>query len=557
MRFSTRWVKLAAVVAALAMIVPGMMGSVDAQDDGTIRIHSETWPDVFDPQKSSYTNEISILTLAYEGLTKLDAEGNTVPAAAESWEYSDDATQLTFKLREGLKYSDGSPLTAENFRYAVERTCSPRVAGEYQSILFEITGCAELAGLGGDDPENPVEFTDEDYNKAVEALGAKVIDDQTLQLTMTQPAPYMHTIAFTWVFYPVKREIAEANPDTWWQVAEGHVGNGPFKIESIDDEQKIRFVGNENYYEGLPAASAIEYVYVEESAVALEAFRNGDLDIMVLDPVQIPEAQADAELAPMMVAYPLAGTIGLQFNLTMEPWTDQKVREAFSYAFDRETYCTEIRNGDCSPTLTWIPEGVPGHITVDQFGFDPEAAVAALAESSYGSAEALPEIKLYYNSDDPANTERMEWVAGQYRDILGIEITLEPTEGTALVALKKDPKTFPQMSTGGWYQDYPDPQNWLSVFWVCKSTFAQRVSYCNEELDALVLKGDTTTDPVERIGYYEDAGQVLVDSIPGPFLYNPTNNFLVSPKVTGWTATTADSEWPGEFSSPTTITKSE
>ncbi len=258
-----------------------------------------------------------------------------------------------------------------------------------------------------------------------------------------------------------------------------------------------------------------------------------------------------------MVAYPLAGTIGLQFNLTMEPWTDQKVREAFSYAFDRETYCTEIRNGDCSPTLTWIPEGVPGHITVDQFGFDPEAAVAALAESSYGSAEALPEIKLYYNSDDPANTERMEWVAGQYRDILGIEITLEPTEGTALVALKKDPKTFPQMSTGGWYQDYPDPQNWLSVFWVCKSTFAQRVSYCNEELDALVLKGDTTTDPVERIGYYEDAGQVLVDSIPGPFLYNPTNNFLVSPKVTGWTATTADSEWPGEFSSPTTITKSE
>ena len=529
MGIKARFAKAASFVAVMAMVVPLAVGTASAQDDGTIRMNAETWPDVFDPQKSSYTNEISILTLAYEGLTKLDPEGATVAGSAESWEYNEDATVLTFKLRPDLKYSDGSALTAENFRYAVERTCSPRVAGEYQSILFEISGCAELAGLGGDDPDNPVEFTDEDYAKAVEALGAKVIDDQTLELTMTQPAPYMHTIAMTWVFYPVKQEIADADPENWWKVAEGHVGNGPFKITEIEDEQLIRFEGNANYYAGAPAAKAIEYRYIGESAVALEAFRAGDLDIIALDPNQIPEVKDDAELGPMMVSYPLAGTIGLQFNLTMEPFTDIKVREAFSYAFDRETYCAEIRNGDCSPTLTWIPEGVPGHIAVEQFGFDPEAAKAAIAASSYGSADKLPEIKLYYNSDDPANTERMEWVAGQYRDILGIEISLEPTEGTALVGLKKDPTTYPQMSTGGWYQDYPDPQNWLSVFWTCNSTFAQRVSFCNEELDALVKQGDTTVDPVERIKYYEEAGQVLVDAIPGPFLYNPTNNFLVNP----------------------------
>ncbi|MFM9105633.1 MAG: ABC transporter substrate-binding protein [Chloroflexota bacterium] len=555
MRLRARFARVASLMTVLALFVPMVVGTATAQDDGTIRMNAETWPDVFDPQKSSYTNEISILTLAYEGLTKLDPAGATIPGSAESWEYNEDATQLTFKLRPDLKFSDGSPLTAENFRYAVERTCSPRVAGEYQSILFEIAGCAELAGLGGDDPENPVEFTDDDYAKAVEAMGAKVIDDQTLQLTLTQPAPYMHTIAMTWVFYPVKKEIAEADPDNWWKKAEGHVGNGPFKITAIEDEQMIRFEGNENYYAGLPAAKAIEYRYVEESAVALEAFRAGDLDIIALDPSQILEVQGDPELSSMLVSYPLAGTIGLQFNLTQEPFTDQKVREAFSHAFDRETYCAEIRNGDCSPTLTWIPDGVPGHITVEQFGFDAEAAVAALAASSYGGPEGLPEIRLYYNSDDPANTERMEWVAGQYRDVLGVEIILEPTEGTALTGLKKDPKTFPQMSTGGWYQDYPDPQNWLSVFWTCAATFAQRVSYCNEELDALVKQGDTTVDPVARIAFYEQAGQVLVDSIPGPFLYNPTNNFLVNPAVTGWTATSADSEWPGEFSAPTLITK--
>ncbi len=111
-----------------------------------LRIHQPQYPDVFDPQKSSFTNEIGILALVYEGLTKLNENLETVPAAAESWEFNDDATELTFTLREGLTYSDGSPLTSENFRYAIERTCDPATAGEYQSILFEIVGCEDWAG---------------------------------------------------------------------------------------------------------------------------------------------------------------------------------------------------------------------------------------------------------------------------------------------------------------------------------------------------------------------------------------------------------------------------
>ena len=119
-----------------------------AQDEGTIlRVQHPDFTTVVDPQRSSNVFEIDILALAYEGLTRLDTNQETVPAAAESWEYNDDATQITFHLREGLTYSDGSPLTAENFRYAVERTCDPVTAGEYQSILFEIVGCAEFAGL--------------------------------------------------------------------------------------------------------------------------------------------------------------------------------------------------------------------------------------------------------------------------------------------------------------------------------------------------------------------------------------------------------------------------
>src|SRR5215207_8157656 len=230
MRSSVKaWFRLSAVAMTLALVIPVLSMATAAQDDGKVlRVMQEVYPDVVDPQKSSYGIEIAVLALPYEGLTRLDSNLETVPAAAESWEYNDDATQITFHLRPDLKYSDGSPLTAENFRYAVERTCDPVTAGEYQSILFEIVGCAEFAGLTSDDAGEGREYTPEEYEEARSALGARALDDRTLQIDLTNPAPYYHTIAYTWVFYPVKKEIVDADPDNWWKTAENHIGNGSF-----------------------------------------------------------------------------------------------------------------------------------------------------------------------------------------------------------------------------------------------------------------------------------------------------------------------------------------
>jgi oligopeptide transport system substrate-binding protein len=388
----------------------------------------------------------------------------------------------------------------------------------------------------------------------VAALGARVVDGNKLQIDLTNPAPYFHTIAYTWVFYPVKQEIAEADPDNWWKSAENHIGNGPFRITGIEEDQLITFEANENYWQGRPKMDAIEYVYVEDAAVALESYRNGELDMVQLEPPQIPEVQADPELAEAYVNYPTASTYNLAFNLVQEPFNDRKVREAFSLAFDRETYCTEIRSGDCTPTLSWIPEGIPGAISTDKYAFNPEAAVQALAESSYGGPEGLPELTMNFNSDLSGNQERAEWVAGQYRDILGVEIQLEPTDGTTLIDLRKNPETFPQiLLVGSWIHDYPDPQNWLSVYWKCDATFAQRFAYCNEEFDRLVEQGDTTTDQEERVGYYEQAGQILVDDAPGVFLYNQATTVVVKPYVTGYAPNASEVEWPGSFGSIFTV----
>ena len=530
-------------LAALMLLAPMMMpgNHAAAQSGGKVlRVQLPVFPDVIDPQKASFASEIAVLTQNYEGLTRQDSDLKLTGAAAESWDFSKDGLTLTFHLRKNLKYSDGSPLTAANFVYAIQRNCDPRTAGQYQSITFEIVGCEDLANT---DPKDTAKI-----DEGLKALKAVATDDNTLTLTLTHAAPYFATVASLWVFYPVKQELVEKGGDAWYKDPKAQIGNGPFQMTTYDDGQEIDFVANANYWGGKPKLDGINYIYQKESSLALEAYKNGDLDIMTVDPSQIPVVKADPSVSKEFVQYAVASSYNLAFNLSMKPFDDIKVREAFSEAFDRKTYCEIIRNGDCAPTTSWIPVGLPGSVATDNYGFNPDAAKAALAASSYGSADKLPPITLYYNSNDTANTARAEWVAGQYRDILGVTITLAPTEGTALTALRKDPKTFPQMLLpGGWIQDYPDPQNWLSVYWKCDATFAKRFSYCSKDLDKVLDQADVELDPAKRLSLYEQAGNMLIDDIPGPFLYNGTGIFLVKPNVTGWKGTALDVSWPGQF----------
>jgi len=536
------------VLLAIAALLPtaGTPVSTGAQDAKVLRVHQFTYPEIIDPQKSSFSTEIGVLVTSYEGLTRLDSNLQTVPAAAERWESNADGTVWTFTLREGLTYSDGSPLTAERFRYAVERTCDPRTAGDYQYLLFDIVGCAEWATLPAPD-DNAA------YEAARSALGVRARDDRTLEITVTQPAPYFPSIAGLWVFFPVKQEIVEQAGDAWWTDVANHVGNGPFQLSRMEQDQLISFEANDRSWAGPPQLDGIDYVYVPEAAVALEAYRAGDLHIAEIDPSQIPAVESDPALSAEMVRYSTADTAMLSFNLRQEPFTDMKVREAFAYGFDRETFCGIVLSGGCVPWLSWVPEGVPGFIGTDSYAFDPERARQALAESSYGGPEGVPEITYSFSADIPEERPRAEWIASHYRDVLGIEITLEPVDDQTLISRLSDPENFPQMVLLSWGQDYPDPQNWLSLAWTCEGLLAVASGYCNEELDALVAEGDMTLEMADRVPLYEEAGHVLVTDLPGVFISSSAKTFLVKPEVTGYVATPVDLEWPGLFTSLATL----
>jgi oligopeptide transport system substrate-binding protein len=523
---------------------------VVSDEPQTLRVNLGTYPDMLDPQKSSFVNEIAHLTLAYEGLTKQDAALDTVPAAAESWEYNEDATVVTFKIRDGLQYSDGSLLNAKRFEYSLLRNINPETAGEYASITDDILGAADWRGadVGALSAEQLDELKAGVGVRALDTAGNACTDyEQTdctlLEVTTAAPAPYFHTVMSLWVTFPAKEEMIEAGGENWWNDPANHVGNGPFVWDQLEPNTVALFTPNQYYWGGTPSYS-IEYRYITDSAVSFEAYRNGEFDIIGVGAEDLPVIQADAALSEQLMLYPGSCTFAFMFHQLKEPFTDQKVREAFAYALDREAWVSDVLNGLGSPTLTWIPPGYPGYDPdEDRWGFDLEAAQAALAESSYGSAEALPPITFTF-SDTPRNRTRNEWLAQNYEQNLGIRVELNPVESTTYTALTKDVETAPQTFILGWCADYPDPQNWLSVYWKT-GAFGERIGYSNPELDALMAEADAELDETRRAELYADSQRMLTDTAPVAFFWNNVNVYLVHPRVSGVNVTPQDHGFPG------------
>jgi oligopeptide transport system substrate-binding protein len=310
---------------------------------------------------------------------------------------------------------------------------------------------------------------------------------------------------------------------------------------------RAHFVPNANYW-GEKGKVDIEYRYITDTAVAFEAYKNDELDITQSAAEDLAVIDADPNLKAQHLVYPGSCTIAIMFHNLKEPFTDKKVREAFSYALDREAWVKDVDGGLSLPTLTWIPKGYPGYKEGEtRWGFDPEKAKQALAESSYGGPDALNALGLQLTfGDNPRDRTRFEWLAAQYKQYLGVDLELNPVEPTAYTALTKDVNTSPILFRLGWCADYPDPQNWLSVYWKTGG-FGERIGYSNPELDTILNEADTTSDAAKRMELYQQAQDLFIDDAAVAMDYNTINHYLVKPWVKGVQMTPQDTDWPGSY----------
>ena len=520
-----------------------------ATHDASPHVMRIWWSDEFGPMlepQQTESGSVDVTFLNYEGLVRFDEELNVVPAAAESWEFNADGTQLTFYLREGLTYSDGSPLTAERFRYAMQRQCDPHLDTFNAANLFDVVGCEALNAIALDDDGSPLDAAA--YAAAKANFGVRAVDARTLEIDFEHPAPYFPANAALSVsFMPVKQELVEGRGPEMWLDPATWVGNGPFQLVEIAREGSsphITFVRNERYWGGRAKLDAIEYVVLDEDE-ALEAYRRGDIHTTEVQAENLPALEADPVLSAELLSFPFPDVGLFHFNVTKAPFDDQKVREAFAYAFDRDDYCREVFRGGCIPQLGWMPPGVPGVIETDAYAFDPAKARAALADSSYGGPGALPEILWHYPADDEVDRFEAEWLADQFREVLGVELTLTGVTEETWDTLWDDVATWPALSQNYWYSDIPDPQQWLE-FWTCGSPFfAVKTGYCNPEYDALVERVGREMDPVARIRLAEESHRLLLADAPAIFGYTFEYFVLVKPYVTGFSPTTPSQLWPG------------
>ncbi len=522
---------------------------VPVEKPKVLRVNVGTYPDIIDPQKSSFAVEISHLLLMYEGLTRLNSKLETIPGSAEKWEYNTDATELTFTLREGLKYSDGSLLNAKRFEYAIKRNINPETAGEYAAITDEIVGAIDWRTGEGDAKTKG----EEAINQSVQALDMagqpckdyEQADCRILKIKLSKPAPYFHVVMGLWVTFPAKEELITEGGDNWWNSSKYQIGNGPCVLKSLEPFVRGYFGPNPNYW-GSKMKVDIEFSYITDTAVAFQAYRNNEFDIIPLAAEDLPTAQADPVMSKETMINPGSCTFAVMFHQLKEPFTDKKVREAFALALDRDAWVNDVLKGLGSTTLTWIPKGFPGYKEGEtRWGFDPEAAKKALAESSYGSVDKLPKIVDTFG-DTPRNRTRNEWLVAKWKDVLGVDVELNPVESTTYTALTKDQSTAPQMYILGWCADYPDPQNWLSVYWKT-GAFGERIAYSNADFDKLADEADSTVDPAKRMELYQQAQDLLVDTLPAAFMWNNVNSYLVKPWVKGIETTPQDSTWPGRI----------
>jgi oligopeptide transport system substrate-binding protein len=511
---------------------------------------------VLDPQKSSFGIEIEFLKLTYEGLLAIDEKGNIGPGGADKWTSSADGTKMTFHIRDGLVRWDGTPITAKDYEYALKREVDPCVPGkQYTSILYDVKGAADLdAGLDCTKDKAKID-------ELWKAYGVKALDNSNLEVTFNNPIGFWQYIAYTWVTYPADQRVVDKDPDNWWTKPSGHVGNGPFKVQSMEQGKKIVFVPNDKYWRGRPKLDRIELIYNVDNAVILEAYKKNELDMNAnVVAEDFPTITADATLKGEFLRFPAAITNGYAFNMQRKPFDNVAVRRAFSAAFDREGYVRDVLKGRGKAYTRWVPPGVPG-AQPDKPGvpaYDPKAAVQLLVDNGFAAADSKPdapkvdckklgEIKMTYSAT-PVNHARHQFVAGNYARVFNCPIVLDPVDATVYTSLAKDIKTQPMISRQGWIEDYPHPQNWLSVYWTCNG-FAKRYGYCSKDFDALTAKADQTLDLPAALKLYQQAEDILTQDVASAFIFYDENAYLVKPWVIGPKDHTgsSDAEWAGEW----------
>jgi oligopeptide transport system substrate-binding protein len=505
-------------------------------------------PEFFDPHRSNFEQDIAIERMLFRGLYQLvitdSGEVEAVPAMADG-EPTVNGNVYTVKLKSGLKWSDGVPLTAQDFEYGIKRECSPDVAGPYQYLLGEtilnIVGCDDYFDSGDMTPEEQAALRDK--------VGVKAIDDTTLEITLGLPKSTFTTIMSLWAAFPSRQDIIEKYGDKWTDPG-NIVVNGPFTLTEFVAKDHVTLKPNPNWaLEPKPQLQEITVKFIDDTEVAFRAFQTGELDMTSIPAAEIPTVEGDATLESQYLKVSSGRIWAVEMQMNNEVLKNPDVRLALSRAIDRDTLVKVVYNDAYVPATYWLVDGIPGYQGNSAFesiiGYDPEAAKKALADAGYPDGKGFPTLKIT-SLDRPDRKAEVEFLQKSWKDILGIDVEIVTVDAKTRSDTFNS-KNF-ELFMGGWQIDYPDPEN--PLIGLFDTGGGNNMYDCSDpDIDAKLKAASTETDNDARIKLLQEAETLIVTRLCGAApVYQTAMPYLVNSKIGGVKANgSLDAAMPGNW----------
>ncbi|AQQ54593.1 peptide ABC transporter substrate-binding protein [Planococcus lenghuensis] len=509
---------------ALSSVLAGCSGGAEEGQEGAavsqeeveqeITVNAMTEPPTLDPALSTDTTSFWILDHMFEGLYTQDKEGEAVLGVAEDVNISEDGTVYTFTIREDAVWSDGTPVTAENFEYAWKRVLDPATASAFAFYLYYIEGA-------------------EAYNKgegSVEDVAINAVDERTLEVTLNSPLGYFDKLLTQRTFLPLKQEVVEADPN-WAAGPETYISNGPFELTEWSHNEQVVIEKNEEYFNADQIdLQQITFEMVNDATTYYQMFKTDELDFIMTLPPDALDAEKDN---PEFQSIPYYGTYMYMFNVEQEPFTNQKVRKAFAMAIDRESLTENVSRAGESPAYAMVPTGVTtpeGDFREEggaYFEEDYEEAKRLLEE---GMAEegwdTLPEVTLMYNTSEN-HKKFAEAVQEMLKQNLGVEVQLANQEWKTYLETTEQGNF--QMARMGWIGSFIDPVANLDYY--LGDSPNNRTNWVNEDYDRLIAEAKVEQDEAKRFELLHQAEEILMTDLPFMPVYFYTNTYMTDSDI--------------------------
>jgi oligopeptide transport system substrate-binding protein len=523
-------------VVLILFIVASCSESINPVDSGLenqIYHHGNgSEPQGLDPHIVTGVPEHHILISLCEGLTIPNPNPNDMngymAGTAESWSISDDGKEYVFNINKNAKWSNGEPVTADDFVWSWKRILTASLGSQYPDMLYYLEGAYEYHNGLIDD---------------FDQVGIKSIDEHTLQVNLKNPTPFFLGLLSHYSTWPVHKEtvlkfgdIDDRNGE--WTRPGNFVCNGPFQLKTWELNNKIVVEKNPHYYDAsIVQLNEIHYYPVSNVMTEDRMFRAGQLHLTSTLPSQ--KCPIYIEENPNLRIDPYMGTYFYRINTENEVLKDVKVRKALAYSINRQLLVDKVTKCGQIPAYSFTPPGTNGYQPTTEIPFDPVLAKSLLDEAGFSEENPFPKLEILFNTNEDHRKLALA-IQQMWQINLGIEVELVNQDWK--VYLNREMIGDFQISRAGWIGDYEDPNTFLDLMRPNRGN--NKTGWENMEYDALVQKANTINNQAERYELLYKAEEILIENMPVIPLYTYVRAYQLSPDVKGFSPHILDHHHP-------------